>query len=130
MTDLCTDDSGLVTSSQTGVHPNLTKLGRRHLRSPWLQVFHQPTLQSYRLMKNDGVFSENRPIILDAGCGTGKSTQLLALQYPENIVIGVDQSQARLKKSGVNDSFLREGNCILLRAELSTFWRLLAGDGL
>jgi tRNA (guanine-N7-)-methyltransferase len=126
----CINDSGRVTCSQTGVHPNLVKHVRRHLQSPWLQAFHQPTLESYRLLKNDGVFSEGRPIILDSGCGTGKSTQQLALRYPGSIVIGVDQSQARLKKSGVNKSFLRVGNCILLRAELSTFWRLLAGDGL
>jgi len=128
--DQCTDDSGLVTSSQTGVHPNLEKLVRRHLQSPWLQTFHQPTVESYNLLKNEIVLFGSQPIILDSGCGTGKSTQQLALRYPGNIVIGVDQSQVRLGKSGVHDSFLREGNCILLRAELSTFWRLLAGDGL
>lgn len=130
MVDQCTDDSGLVTSSQRSVHPNLEKQVRRHLQSPWLQAFHQPTLESYRLLKNDGVFFEGESIILDSGCGTGKSTQQLALRYPENIVIGVDQSQARLAKSGMNGSFLRSGNCILLRAELSTFWRLLGRDGL
>ncbi len=130
MVDQCTDDSGLVTSSQRGVHPNLEKQVRRHLQSRWLQGFHQPTLESYRLLKNDGVLSEGRPIILDSGCGTGKSTQQLAIRYPRKIVIGVDQSQTRLEKSGVNGSFLREGNCILLRAELSTFWRLLASAGL
>jgi tRNA (guanine-N7-)-methyltransferase len=45
-------------------------------------------------------------------------------------VIGVDQSQARLAKSGLSQGFLREGNRILLRAELATFWRLLCADGI
>jgi len=123
------EESGLVTSSQTGVHSNLEKYVRRHLQTPWLQSFHHPTIDAYRYLENEAVFSAGQPIILDSGCGTGKSTLRLAALFPEHIVIGVDRSYARLAKSGVNSSFFRSGNCILLRAELSTFWRLMVNDG-
>ena len=59
-------------------------------------------------------------MIIDAGCGTGRSTLKLAARYPERTVIGVDRSEARLSKS--NDA---PANALLLRAELGDFWRLL-----
>lgn len=123
------DKSGLVTSSQTGIHPQLEKYVSRHLEKPWSQPFHPPSTETYRHLKNEGVLSGDKAIILDSGCGTGKSTQRLAERHPRHIVIGVDQSRVRLAKSGVSSRFLRNGNCILLRAELSTFWRLLLADG-
>ena len=123
------NQSGLVNSGQTGVHPHLEKHLRRHLETPWLQPFHLPTVEVYRQLEEAGVFSTGQPIILDSGCGTGKSTQRLAALYPGHVVIGVDRSHIRLAKSGVNSSFLRSGNCILARAELTTFWRLMARDG-
>lgn len=123
------DKSGLVNSSQTGVHPHLEKHLRRHLETPWLQAFHLPTVEVYRQLKKAGIFSTGQPIILDSGCGTGKSTRRFAELWPGHIVIGVDRSHVRLAKSGVNSSFLRSGNCILLRAELTTFWRLMSRDG-
>jgi len=64
--------------------------------------------------------SRATPIIIDAGCGTGRSTLKLAARYPERTVIGVDRSEARLSKS--NDA---PANALLLRAELGDFWRLL-----
>jgi tRNA (guanine-N7-)-methyltransferase len=123
------EESGLVKSSQTGIHPQLEKYVCRHLEKPWSQPFHSPSTETYRHLKNEGVLSEGKAIILDSGCGTGKSTQRLAELFPRHIVIGIDQSQVRLAKSGVSSGFSRNGNCILLRAELSTFWRLLLNDG-
>ena len=123
------DQSGLVNSSQTGAHPHLEKYLRRHLEMPWLQPFHPPTVEVYRQLKETGVFSADQPFILDSGCGTGQSTQRLAELLPRHIVIGADRSYVRLAKSGVDSNFNRSGNCILLRAELTTFWRLMAQDG-
>jgi tRNA (guanine-N7-)-methyltransferase len=123
------DECGIVISSQAGVHPQLEKHVRRHLEKTWSQPFHHPSTDAYRHLNNEGVLSGDRAIILDSGCGTGKSTQRLAELFPRHIVIGVDQSQVRLAKSGVSSGFSRNGNCILLRAELSTFWRLLLIDG-
>ena len=64
--------------------------------------------------------SRAAPIIIDAGCGTGRSTLKLAERYPDWTVIGVDRSEARLSKS--RDA---PANALLLRAELGDFWRLL-----
>ena len=64
--------------------------------------------------------SRNAPLIIDAGCGTGRSTLKLAERYPDRTVIGVDRSEARLSKS--RDA---PANALLLRAELGDFWRLL-----
>eukprot|EP00980_Cylindrotheca_fusiformis_P021710 scaffold8535_cov132-Cylindrotheca_fusiformis.AAC.18 len=80
------------------------------------------------------------PIILDSGCGTGKSTEILGKIYPNHTIVGVDRSLVRLTKSGLTKSGLyhreeeeeepsplvtREGgNVFLVRAELTDFWRL------
>jgi len=126
-TDL--EKSGLVTSSQDGVHPHLERTVRRHLGTVWSQPFHMPTLDVYRQLEQEGVFSTDQPMILDSGCGTGKSTQQLATLYPRHLVIGADRSAVRLARSGVDSGFSKTGNCVLLRAELATLWRLLSGGG-
>ena len=64
--------------------------------------------------------SRAAPLIIDAGCGTGRSTLKLAARYPERTVIGVDRSEARLSRSNEVPA-----NALLLRAELGDFWRLL-----
>ncbi|GMR15137.1 MAG: hypothetical protein BMS9Abin30_0758 [Gammaproteobacteria bacterium] len=127
-------NAGLVSSSQDGVHPRLEQTLRRHLDTRWSQPLHRPSIDTYRRLQDECSFTRGRPFVLDSGCGTGKSTQQLACQYPGHLVIGVDRSQARLAKSGmVQNGILqspgRRRNCILLRAELTTFWRLLARDG-
>ena len=64
--------------------------------------------------------SRAAPLIIDAGCGTGRSTLKLAERHPDHTIIGVDRSEARLSKS--NNA---PANALLLRAELGDFWRLL-----
>jgi len=123
-------ESGLVTSKQRGIHPRLETRVLRHLETPWLQPLHVPTMETYLQLEQEGVFSAEQPLILDSGCGTGKSTQRLAGMFPRHLVVGVDRSLSRLAKSGVTASFLRRENYILLRAELATFWRLLLNSGL
>ena len=123
------NESGLVISKQNGVHPGLSACVRKHLESPWLQPLHRPSKESYRLLDQQGILSSGQPFILDSGCGTGKSTQRLARLFPGHIVVGVDQSRSRLAKSGAQSNFFRIENCILLRAELATFWRLLLESG-
>lgn len=123
------DQSGLVTSSQTGIHPRLADFVGRHIERPWAQPLHQPTVDVYRSLEKQKSFAGGQPFILDSGCGTGKSTQRLAGMYPGHLVIGIDRSQARLAKSGVGSGILHSENYLLLRAELSTFWRLLEMSG-
>ncbi len=64
--------------------------------------------------------------MLDSGCGTGTSTALLAARFPEAVVVGIDQSEARLSR-------FREptpSNMRLVRARAEDFWRLLRADGI
>jgi len=121
--------AGLVSSSQDGVHPRLEQTVRRHLDRCWSQPLHRPSVDSYRRLVDGSSLTNGQPFILDSGCGTGKSTLQLAAQHSEYWVIGVDRSQARLAKNGLQQSTLQRENCILVRADLATIWRLLLRDG-
>jgi len=123
------DQSGLVTSSQAGVHVHLEKTVRRHLDTRWLEPLHRATVAVYEQFISTGIFSARNRFILDSGCGTGKSSKKLAGLFPCHMVIGVDRSRTRLAGNGMESGIFQHGNCILLRAELSTFWRLLLKDG-
>lgn len=66
--------------------------------------------------------------MLDAGCGTGRSTVRLARMLPSYDVVGIDKSGARLDRTEAYRKFggLPDGvnNALLVRAELADFWRL------
>jgi len=121
-------DPGQVKSQQTQPHRRLQQILQRHLQTNWNQPFHQPTVVAYQRLLNSRALDDDRPLILDSGCGTGYSTQKFAVMFPDHLVIGADRSGVRLLKGGVSDGFLSVGNCILLRAELTTLWRLLLRD--
>ncbi len=63
--------------------------------------------------------SDRQSMILDSGCGTARSTRMLAERFADCLVVGVDRSAARLSSApNLPD------NALCLRAELSDFWRL------
>ncbi len=108
---------------------------RRHLDTPWLQPLHRPSVVAYALLRSRNLLTKDKSFILDSGCGTGNSTRYLAARHPGQLVIGVDRSRVRLGRSGMADPSVVDGlmqhhNCVLVRAELATFWRLLVRDGL
>lgn len=45
---------------------------------------------------------QSLPVILDSGCGTGRSTKILARIHPHHLIIGVDRSFVRLTKEKAN----------------------------
>jgi tRNA (guanine-N7-)-methyltransferase len=45
------------------------------------------------------VKAKDSKLILDSGCGTGRSSLVLGELYPESFVIGVDRSMVRLRKN-------------------------------
>ncbi len=107
-------------SSQSGPHPRLEPTVRRHLKTLWrqpLRGFSQAAFDSLGDL-------ESRDIVLDAGCGNGFSTALLARRFPGSLVIGVDRSAARL--AGASEL---PDNAVLLRADLVDLWRLARAAG-
>ena len=114
------DNSSKPCSSQSGVHPRLVDVVRRHLGTRWrqpLRAFSRPAFESL------GDWTEHK-IVLDAGCGTGRSTAALAERFPDCVVLGVDRSSARLSRTAVLPA-----NAVLLRADLADFWRLAREAG-
>lgn len=70
----------------------------------------------------------NRPLVLDAGCGTGRSSRFLARVLPHTDVLGVDRSAIRLQK-GHNSHRDTATDAMFVRADLAHFWRLAVHAG-
>lgn len=117
-------NSRFITSAQSGPHVDLDGLLRRHLahpfRKPILDYNRAALLEALEAWKSWNV---DAPLILDAGCGVGWSTQRIAETHPDHFVIGVDQSVDRISRG---KPLPMPENALLLRAELVDFWRLLA----
>ena len=115
----------MLQTDQVAPHADLTDIVRRHQQNPWRkpcpahtrEAFEQ-FLQTYR--------RDPRPIVLDSFCGTGMSTAVLAAQFPEAWVVGIDQSAHRLAKHQPTE----QRNYHLLRAEAEPFWCCLAEAGI
>lgn len=118
-----------VQSNQDGLHPDLEKVVRRHLSSRWqapVADFDRAAFaQAQRWREERG---NDRPVMLDSGCGTGRSSVQLAIARPEALVIGVDQSAVRLAKSGRRFAPLPD-NLLLLRSDCAGLWRLMLDAG-
>lgn len=110
-------DSRVPRSSQSGLHPDLDRVVRRHLDHAWRQPIRRHSQQAFDALRSR-VESADR-LVLDSGCGTGRSTLLLAERHPDALVLGVDKSAQRLGKAPAMPS-----NAVLLRAELADVWRL------
>ena len=119
-------NSRIPTSAQSGVHEHLATLLDRHCAAPFRKPY-----ADYNRAAFDASFERreriapNAPLILDSCCGVGESSIALALAFPEHYVIGVDQSELRLRKN--SESGALPPNLDLVRADLVDFWRLM-GD--
>lgn len=98
------------------------------------------TRSAFDLIKE--IIDPTKDVVLDSGCGTGRSTILLGEMYPDKQVIGVDRSFVRLNKNvrlrNENDISFEESlrpfqavssNVVLMRAELADFWRCCLHEG-
>lgn len=107
-------------SGQPGPHPALVPRVRRHLAHPWRAPVAEHTRKAFeyaRQWRRDQ--GRERPLILDSGCGTGRSSVHLARTWPEAVVVGVDQSRHRLERGRTR--FAIPANLLLLRAECADF---------
>jgi len=122
-------NSRLITSAQSGIHEHLAEVVARHARTefrkpvmPYNQAAFDDSLAAWRA-------AGEPPLILDAGCGVGLSTLHLAAAYPDHFVIGVDQSADRLGRNTRWDGEPPR-NCVLVRADLADYWRLMEKAGI
>ena len=117
-----------IRTSQSAAHPRLREVVLRHLGDAYRR---SPSEAGRRAFA--GIVDQLAPeaFILDAGCGTGTATFVLARQYPGRFVLGVDKSAARLAISQRQiDAGVAPANARLLRCELVDFWQLAAAAGL
>jgi tRNA (guanine-N7-)-methyltransferase len=115
-------------SRQTGPHPRLGEIVMRHLNDDFRR---RPGENGRRAFADVADRLAGEAFILDAGCGTGASTFVLASSNPHRLVLGVDKSAARLAIGQREiDSGTAPGNAILLRCELVDFWQLAVSAGL
>jgi len=137
-----------VTTNQPDIYDKLEEVVRKYASTEYLRPiadhtriafaeaekfvlnFYEQKIPACAGMTNQGTGGNERDIaghtaykvILDSGCGTGESTQNIAIANPGIPVIGIDKSAARLTKAGAAPR-----NAFLVRAELLDFWRLALG---
>lgn len=117
--------AGAAPQGQVGLHPRLEHIVLRHARTSFRRPIAAHTQQAFDALAKR-LAGERRPLVLDAGCGTGTSTARLAEQLPGALVLGVDRSAVRLARGARP---VGPPNRVLVRADLVDFWRLAAQAG-
>ncbi|PIQ43516.1 MAG: SAM-dependent methyltransferase [Gammaproteobacteria bacterium CG11_big_fil_rev_8_21_14_0_20_46_22] len=112
-------------SEQIAPHEELLLALQSHQSSVWRRPIAAHQIEVFEQARAFMV-RRDAPIILDSGCGTGMSSQILAEQFSEHTVIGLDKSLLRLSKA---DKQLPD-NVRLFRADVRDFWRLFVEAGL
>jgi tRNA (guanine-N7-)-methyltransferase len=75
---------------------------------------------------NQQVFRNDKPIVLELGCGRGEYTVELARRSPEFNFIGVDIKGARMWKGAGESLRLKLGNVAFLRCRIEFLYRMFA----
>ena len=125
-------DSKSIITNQTGIHEKLNDLVAKHLSHPFKKPYQPHTQQAFQEMDTlVQAFLQANPvgeIILDACCGVGQSSRILAQQNPQALVIGVDKSAHRINRN-IEGFAQKNGYCAqnyhLVRADLNDFYRLV-----
>ena len=122
-------NSRAVSSAQPGPHPRLAEIVQRHLLHPYRRPVGAQAAACFAELAQQ-LQGEPRPLVLDAGCGTGASSLVLARRHAQALVLGVDKSVARL---ATGQRLLARAdaprNVHLLRLDLVDFWLLAARAG-
>lgn len=121
-------DSKAIISNQDGIHEKLEDVVQKHLSHTFEKPYSQHTLTVFNSLDEE-VKSFSGEVILDACCGVGQSTRILAKRNPDALVIGVDKSANRIERNvdeHIDESLANLPNVRLVRADLNDFYRLVA----
>ncbi len=125
-----------ITSNQLGMHEDLASIVNKYRQSEFKKPIAEHTRQTFQLVI-DWLGDWQGDVIIDACCGVGESSIVLAQQNPRAKVIGIDKSVARLDKHAYykrqkDDESVRKSsnksadNVKVFQADLNDFWRLIA----
>lgn len=117
--------SRLVTSNQTGIHPDLDARVSRYRQSDFRRPPASHSLKAFRALTAARHAHQGMPVILDSGCGTGDSTRALADRYPGHLVLGIDRSLERLSR----ERGPLPANARLVRGNLMDLYPMMAAAG-
>ncbi len=109
-----------IVTSQQGIHPDLESIVKKRQIAPYQRPISDIQRLSFQQAK---AWIKSGPIILDAGCGLGRSTELLAKKFPNHQVIGIDKSIHRLKQTPEPGK-----NFTYIRSNLIDFWQLASQE--
>ena len=117
------NNSNKVISNQQGIHENLEKIVRKHFTTDYKKPVSKHTQIAFDKIQNivELTLNKDTPLLFDSFCGTGVSTQKIAIANPNAFVIGIDRSIERLSKT--YNQQLPE-NALLVQAECADFWLL------
>lgn len=109
-----------IITNQQGPYQHLEKVVNKHLQSPFQKPITEKSIKGFTHL-SEKITTLNQPLILDSCCGTGMSTQKLAVLYPQHFVIGIDKSLHRLGKrhEKVGENFL------YVHGDVIDYWRLM-----
>lgn len=110
-----------IDSSQSDVYKNLKTVVVKHLNSEFKKPIAQYSQVAFDTFYKRWLQLGSPKIILDSACGTGESTRYFSKQYPQHLVLGLDQSAKRLSNS---DNKMLADNGLLLRCDCTDFWRI------
>lgn len=125
-------NSRRIDSNQTTLHHNLQKIVEKHQATHFAKPIADHTLRAFEAVNTRIHHNATLPLIMDSGCGTAMSTRLLAQQYPQAWVIGIDRSIKRLSKQYHATATAwadLPDNALLIQADLIDFWRLAVQAG-
>ncbi len=117
-----------ITGGQEGIHKNLSQVVKKHFNNPHKKPIAQHTQKAFDdvCSKVEAHLKSGQPLIFDSCCGTAMSTQIIALENPDALVLGIDRSAVRLAKE---NSFQLPSNVVLVQAECADFWKLAIDAG-
>jgi tRNA G46 methylase TrmB len=117
-----------ITTNQQGIHEDLVDIVNKYKHSQFKKPIAAHTQNSFDAVL-EWLQDWHGEIIIDACCGVGESSIVLAQRYPNAKIIGIDKSVARLDKHAHYKLQAKQSlndNVRVYQADLNDFWRLMA----